>query len=118
MRIYAYLAVAAAAIAVVWIAYAQGKDAGKAQCEARVAAAVEAARRDESKRDQAAAQAGIDMLDYLSRMTDKIEVSRGETIERIRTIYRDRPVPAECKWPDGMRAELDAAVRRANTTAH
>jgi len=117
MRAYLFAAVAAAAIALVWLAYAQGKDAGRAACEARVAAAAAAAREDERKRDAIAAQVGMDMLDFLSRMAEQQETVTHETIERVRTIYRDRPVPADCIWPDGMQAELDAAVRRANAAA-
>lgn len=117
MRAYLLAAAAAAAIALVWLAYAQGKDAGKAVCEARVAAAAEAARADERTRDTMAAAVGIDMLDFLSRMAEQRETVTHETIERVRTIYRDRPVPADCIWPDGMRSELDEAVRRANAGA-
>jgi len=117
MRAYAYAIALCAALAALWYAYSQGKDAGRSECEARIAAAAEAAREAERQRDAIAAQAGIDMLDYLSRMQETQEKTTHETIERIRTVYRDRPVPADCIWPDGMQAELDAAVRRANAAA-
>jgi len=117
MRAYAYAIALCAALAAVWYAYAQGKDAGRSECEARVAAAAAAAREDERTRDTQAAQVGMDMLDFLSRMAEQRETVTHETIERVRTIYRDRPVPADCIWPDGMQAELDAAVRRANAAA-
>src|SRR5690606_16596038 len=79
MRAYLFAAVAAAAIALVWLAYAQGKDAGRAACEARVAAAAAAAREDERKRDAIAAQVGMDMLDFLSRMAEQQETVTHET---------------------------------------
>ena len=117
MRAYAYAAALCAALAAIWYAYAQGKDAGRSECEARIAAATESARTAERDRDAIAAQAGIDMLDYLSRMQETRETTTHETIERIRTVYRDRPVPAECVWPVGVQSELDKAIHRANTAA-
>ena len=117
MRAYAYAIALCAALAAVWYAYAQGENAEKARCEARIAAATESARTAERDRDAIAAQAGIDMLDFLSRMAEQRETVTHETIERVRTIYRDRPVPAECVWPDSVQSELDKAIHRANTAA-
>ena len=36
------------------------------------------------------------------------------TQERIRTVYRTRYVPADCRQPDGVRSVLDEAIGRAN----
>lgn len=37
--------------------------------------------------------------------------------ERIRTVYRDVPVPAECEPPADVRSVLDDAIRDANARA-
>lgn len=48
-----------------------------------------------------------------------IEGQTHDTVGTIRTIYRDRPVLADsCTRPDSVQQALDAAVQRANTTAH
>lgn len=48
------------------------------------------------------------------------EAGRAESRDRqetIRTIYRDKVVPADCAAPDAVRGLLDDAVRRANARA-
>lgn len=42
------------------------------------------------------------------------EFEAREAEVRIRTVYRDRPVPADCSLPDGVRREVDAAIEGAN----
>ena len=68
-------------------------------------------------RDQTASVARVDMLDYLRVTIPPIEVKAHEAAERIRVVYRDRPLPGQCVRPDGVQAELDAARARANAAA-
>ena len=75
------------------------------------------ARAESERRDTAASSATQSMLDYLGANLPSIETRTHDTIERIRTVYRDRPVPAVCQRPDSVRAELDAARARANGAA-
>lgn len=97
--------------------YSAGKEAGSNACEARHAKAAEAAAAEIERRDTASAAASGSMLDYLAAQMPKIEETKNATVERVRTIYRDRPVPVGCVRPDGVQAELDAARERANAAA-
>lgn len=81
------------------------------------AKAQEAARKESERKDSASSSATQSMIDYLGANLPAIETRTHDTIERIRTVYRDRPVPAVCQRPDSVRTELDAARARANSTA-
>lgn len=81
------------------------------------AKAQEAARKESERKDSASSSATQSMIDYLGANLPAIETRTHDTIERIRTVYRDRPVPAVCQRPDSVRTELDAARARANGTA-
>lgn len=121
MRLYAYAALVAAALALVaWASlslYGAGKEAGAAACEAVHARAAEAAHVETERREVAAGQATDSMLDYLGAQLPPIETTTHETVERIRTVYRDHPVPAVCQWADGVQSELYQARQRANGAA-
>jgi hypothetical protein len=55
---------------------------------------------------------------HLGTQLPAIQAHTNDTVETIRTVYRDRPVsdPA-CSRPAGVQASLDAAVDRANSAA-
>jgi hypothetical protein len=117
-RIYIALALIAATLAGAWFVYSEGKAAGRAECEAAHALAADAAAKEIDRRDAAGAEASTTMLEYLRANLPPIQEKSQNAIERVRTIYRDRPVPAvSCVRPDGVQAELDAARDRANAAA-
>lgn len=89
----------------------------QAQVAEAEANAQASARIESERRDTAASAATQSMLDYLGANLPAIETRTHDTIERIRTVYRDRPVPAMCQRPDSVRAELDEARSRANGTS-
>jgi hypothetical protein len=89
----------------------------QAEVAATSAAAAIAARTETDRRDAASSDATQSMLDYLGASLPAIETRTHDTIERIRTVYRDRPATACPDRPDGVRAELDAARARANGAA-
>lgn len=113
--------VAVALALVVW-RYGEARyDAGVAACRAAVAAAAakasDAARAEERRQSDASAAATQAKDERLNEKLPAIENRTHEAAERIRIAYRDRPVPAECKRPDRVREELEAARRRANAAA-
>jgi hypothetical protein len=117
-RIYIALALVAATLAGAWFVYSEGKAAGRAECEAAHAIAADAAAKEIDRREDAGAKASTSMLDYLRANLPPIQEKSRDAIERVRTIYRDRPVAvASCARPDGVQAELDAARQRANAAA-
>ena len=120
-RLYIYAAIVAATLGLAgWAAasiYNAGKVAGAADCEKAHADAAAAAQAETTRREQASDTAATSILDYLAAQLPIIETVKYETVERVRTIYRDVPVPAGCVRPAGVQAELDQARQRANTTA-
>lgn len=81
------------------------------------AAAQAAARAESEHRDAASSSATQTMTDTLGISLPAIEATSYAAIERVRTIYRDRPVAVACQRPDSVHAELDQARARANGTA-
>ena len=118
LRLYAYAAMAAAALALVGYAanalHSAGREAGADACEAEHARDAEAARTETHRREVAAGQATDSMLDYLRANLPPIETTTHETVERIRVVYLDHPVPAVCVWPERVIEELNAARDRSN----
>src|SRR5687767_4186562 len=110
MRAYVYAAVVAAALALLaggaYRLHSAGFEAGQAACEAAHAAAATKAGTEVERREVASAAASTSMLDYLQANLPPIETRTHAAVERIRTVYRDRPVPAACQWPDRVRQEL------------
>lgn len=121
MKAYAYAALALGAFVLLGAAahslYSAGKEAGANACETRHADAAEKAGAEVQRRETAAASASIDMLDFLSRNLPAAEIRTHETVEVVRTEYRDLPVPAGCVRPDGVHDVLEQARQRANAAA-
>lgn len=121
MRWYVIAALAVAALTVLALAshalYSSGYQAGENACKAKAADAAVKVDVEIDRRAQASADASQSMLDYLAANLPPIETRTNAAIERTRIVYRDRPVPAVCEWPDGVRKELDEARARANATA-
>lgn len=117
MRAYVYAALAAVELGLLaYVAhaiYAAGKESGTNACEALHARAAEQAAVEVDRRDTASAAASGSMLDYLAANLPRIEETKNATVERVRTIYRDRPVSVGCERPAGVQDELDAARERA-----
>ncbi len=69
--------------------------------------------------EQWSAMATTTLNQNLGTQLPAIQASTNDTIETIRTVYRDRPVadPA-CSRPASVQTSLDAAIDRANTAAH
>lgn len=117
MRAWLALAGAVVLAALVWRAYEWAVGIGVAKCELLHAQAAQSAADEVGRRDIASTAATGSMLDYLAASMPKIEETKNAAAERVRTIYRDRPVPAVCQRPDGVQAELDAARERANAAS-
>lgn len=119
------LGLAAAAVgAIVWAvvhhdaridaaAYQRGYNARIAE-EATGAAAAKA---EDQRRDQAGAEATRTMQSTLASALPQIEETAHATAERIRVVYRDHPVPADCVRPDGVQRDLEQARAAANAAA-
>lgn len=91
-----------------------GRDAVLAD-NARAAAQIHAA---QDALATLSAAAGQQLTHHLGAALPAIEAQSHDTVETIRTIYRDRPVLADgCQRPDRVQAELNAAVKRANAAA-
>jgi hypothetical protein len=121
-RVYAYaiaaLVIVATLGACAWKIYDHAYTAGMNACEAAHAKAANVAAVEIDRRDAAGAEASTTMLDYLRANLPPIQEKARDAIERVRTIYRDRPIPVDaCVRPVGVQAELDAARQRANTAA-
>lgn len=71
------------------------------------------------QRQTDAAGAGTALQTQIQLTIPAIEVQADDSQHRIRTIYLAQPAAAaaECRRPDGVQAELDAAVDRANAAA-
>lgn len=113
--LYAFAAVLLAAC--LWRAFDWAAGIGETRCELRHAKAAESAAKEVDRREKVSADATGSMLDYLAASMPASETRTNEAIERIRVVYRDRPVPAECAWPDRVRDELAEVIQRANTAA-
>ena len=59
---------------------------------------------------QASSEARTTMLDYLASIP-KIEAKAHDAAERVRIIYKDRPLACVPSRPSGVREELDTAYR-------
>jgi uncharacterized protein HemX len=59
-----------------------------------------------------------DLSHTINSALPTIQGQTHDTVETIRTIYRDRPVPVDvCSRPDSVQQQLDQAVDRANLGA-
>ena len=114
IRIYVYAAVVAIALAILASASYKGYKLGEASCEAKHAHTAIKADTEIQRREVASSAASITMLDYLAANLPPIEATKNDSVERIRTIYRDVPVPGVCQFPPRVRDELNQARARAN----
>lgn len=116
LRVYLAVAFAAALIgAGLWIDH-RGYERGKTACQAERAEAVEKVQTAIDLRDTRTAQTRVDMLDMLRVTIPPIEVRTHDTITKIRTIYKDRPIDVgACSRPSGVQSALDEARGRANS---
>ena len=100
------------------VGYTQGKAAGKTACIAERSIAADRVQSAIDLRDQSSATARVDMLDYLRVTVPPIEIRTHDTIERIRTVYKDRVIPADCRVaiarPERVSEELSKARNAAN----
>lgn len=78
----------------------------------------EKAREAHDALDAYSAAAGAKLQQQIDNVLPTLQGQTHDSVETIRTIYRDRPVRAdECSRPDGVQTQLDAAVERANAAA-
>jgi hypothetical protein len=123
--IYVYAGAVLAAIALVALGVAEVREYGEERFKDGRNAVLASDARDAAK-----LQADRDALEHFSALaTDTLAITLGtqlpaiqgkthDTIETIRTVYRDRPASdVDCSRPDGVQAALNEAVDRANQTA-
>lgn len=106
-----YVLPALAVIGLCWWGYDTVYDRGYAACQAEAAAV---ASKVENRNDTAASQAGSALNEELGQKLPAAEEAAHESVERIRTVYIDRPVPAGCAWSGGVLDELEAGRAAAN----
>lgn len=94
-------------------AYQRGYNARVAE----EAGAAKAAAKEVTRREQASSTATHDLHVQLATEAPKIEATTHETAGRVRIIYRDHPVPADCVRPVGVQPDLDKARAAANSAA-
>lgn len=128
--LYLYLAAALALVALIGSAvmgvhhygaarYTAGVDDGRAAVMSDNAAAAANLYAQHDALERFSSLAGSALATTLATDLPAIEGQAHDTVETIRTIYRDRPVPADtCTRPDSVQQALNAAVQRANATAH
>jgi len=98
-------------LAMLFGAYSWAYNRGQAACEAKYAAAAE---RANAKNESASAKAGASLNTELQERMPAIQENANASVERIRTVYVDRPVDGSCAWSGGVRAELEAGRQAAN----
>lgn len=96
---------------------AAGYTAGYNARIADEAAAAKAAQAEADRRNHEAANATQSLHKTIATETPKIEASTHEAIERVKIVYRDHPVRADCVRPVGVRVDLDKARAAANAAA-
>ena len=118
IRAYLAIGLLIALICSHWYAYSAGVSREHDRNVAAASAQKDAVAGQVDQNAQSSATASTNMLDYLAAQKPAIEIRTHETTERIRTVYKDRNVPAACtavvQRPDSVQAELDAARDRAN----
>lgn len=95
----------------------RGADYQRAACVAQRAAEVAEAVERAEKAEQDSAEARAELHAYLSRELPKIEERSNDVIERVRTVYKDRPVPVGCERPADVRGLLQDRIDQANAAA-
>lgn len=99
--------------------YTAGYTAGTNAIQAADAKGAEQAVAITDQRQTDAAVAGSQLQTQIQLTIPAIEVQADDSQRRIHTLYLAQPaaVAAECRRPDRVQAELDAAVDRANEAA-
>lgn len=100
-----------------WWAYKKGQQVAQAEYAAEKLAAIAEAQQRAEKAEQAAGLAEAALAAYLSLQQAEIEAARNDSIETVRTIYKDRPVPAGCERPEPVRRLLQERIDQANAAA-
>ena len=96
---------------VLWLAYSWAYGRGYMAAQQELAAKAEQANR---KNEAAAGEAAAELNKTLGQVLPQLEEKAHASVERIRTVYVDRPVPAECAWSGGVLQELEAGRAAAN----
>lgn len=109
MRAYLELAGAGLAVLLCWGAYIKGGEHATNAIAAEQSAAKDKAAVAITARDAVSTAAYTNMLDYLRANIPATEIRTHDTVERIRTVYRDRPMSCVHERPASVQAELDAA---------
>lgn len=117
LRILAVVGFAVALFFVYQLVYQRGFHAAQIKCATERAEAIAHALEQQAQRDGEAAEAADDLQDRLAVELPAIEESTHEATERIRIVYRDVPVPADCSRPADVLRELAASRDRANAAA-
>ncbi|WP_440221850.1 hypothetical protein ACQQ2N_12205 [Dokdonella sp. MW10] len=100
-------------IAVGSICWILGASDERDACHAAAAKKKDQVQEQVDVRDTAAASVNFGMQSYLWGSLPPIDLRAHDARERVRTIYRDHPVPAGCVRPVGVQRELDEARQRA-----
>jgi hypothetical protein len=124
--IYRYAGVALAAIGLVTLGaiavrhYGNGRfEDGRNAVLADDARAAVQRQTDRDALDRYSALATGTLTTALGTQLPAIQGQTHDTLETIRTVYRDRPAAdVACARPDGVQTALNAAVERANQAAH
>lgn len=111
------IAVAIGVLLIMYCCYRKGHDIGLLECKSAQVVAVTKEKVEQDRRDAVSASANVSMLDWMLVQIPRTETKANETVERVRAIYRDKPVPVGCVRPDSVLAELSAARDRANAAA-
>lgn len=122
LKLIAAGVLAAAAVAAIWhmrnAAFDAGVLAGRNQVLASNAAVAAGYLSAKEQVDAYAAAAGNHLQQSLGSALPTIQGQTHAAIQSIRDDYRAHPdAAAACRWPDGVRAQIDQAVDRANRAA-
>lgn len=96
---------------VAWLAYSWAYNRGYMAAQSEYAGKAMA----QADRNEAVASSAAEELNKaLGQVLPNVEEKAHASVERIRTVYVDRPVPAECAWSGGVLQELEAGRAAAN----
>ena len=95
----------------------RGAASERAACMVERAKDVAAANAAHDRAEKAAADARSELQAYLSRELPKIEAESHDAVERIRVVYKNNPVAANCVRPEPVVRLLGDAIERANRSA-
>ena len=99
-------------------AFNRGADSARADCIAEQARAIAAMVKKEQKDEVASVKAAATLDETLNETLPKIEANTHDVIERVRVIYKDNPIAADCERPADIRRLLSEAIDKANQSAN